>query len=192
MNAVQAQAQAGVTTLGYALLGVLARAPSSGYSVAQQMKRPVGFFWHARHSQIYPALAALEAAGLVRHTVVPQRDRPAKKVYAVTDAGRAALRAWVTAPLDAPLVRDELVLRAYCVWQADPAAARMLFERHAALHEAQLAQYEAYRQQMETAAGDALPGAATPEFATYAALRRGIGYEREYAAWCRWLAAALA
>jgi DNA-binding PadR family transcriptional regulator len=187
-----ARAKAEVTTLGYALLGVLARAPSSGYEVAQQMKRPVGFFWQARHSQIYPELAALEAAGLVTHTVVEQRDRPAKKVYSATDAGRAALRAWVAAPLEVPAVRDELVLRAYCVWQADPAAARALFERHAALHEAQRTLYEEYRQRMENAARGVLPGVETPDFATYAALRRGIGYEREYAAWCRWMADALA
>jgi Virulence activator alpha C-term len=31
----------------------------------------------------------------------------------------------------------------------------------------------------------------TPEFATYATLRRGIGYENELAEWCAWLAADL-
>jgi hypothetical protein len=28
----------------------------------------------------------------------------------------------------------------------------------------------------------------SPWFAAYATLRRGIGYEREYAGWCRWMA----
>ena len=28
----------------------------------------------------------------------------------------------------------------------------------------------------------------SPKFASYAALQRGIIYEREYAEWCRWLA----
>jgi hypothetical protein len=28
----------------------------------------------------------------------------------------------------------------------------------------------------------------SPEFASYATLRRGISYEREYAEWCRWMA----
>jgi Virulence activator alpha C-term len=27
-----------------------------------------------------------------------------------------------------------------------------------------------------------------PEFASYATLRRGISYEKEYAEWCRWMA----
>jgi hypothetical protein len=28
----------------------------------------------------------------------------------------------------------------------------------------------------------------SPEFASYASLRRGISYEREYTEWCRWMA----
>src|SRR3712207_7015289 len=64
-----------VTTLGYALLGLLAREPLSGYDLAQRLKGRVGFFWQARHSQIYPELGRLEAAGLVRHAVVEQQDR---------------------------------------------------------------------------------------------------------------------
>jgi hypothetical protein len=29
---------------------------------------------------------------------------------------------------------------------------------------------------------------ASPPFATYLTLQRGLSYEREYAAWCRWAA----
>jgi DNA-binding PadR family transcriptional regulator len=180
-----------VSTLGYALLGVLARESSSGYEVAQMMRAPVGFFWHARHSQIYPELASLEAQGLVTFEVVEQSDRPAKKVYSLTDTGRAALREWVTSPLDVPAVRDESVLRAYNVWLGDPAKARTLFQEQAEKHEAQLAEYEGFRAQMESSTGGALPPVNSPDFATYAALMRGIGYEREAAAWCRWMAEAL-
>lgn len=45
-----------MTTLGHVLLGLLARAPASGYDLAQKLKGPVDFFWQARHSQIYPSL----------------------------------------------------------------------------------------------------------------------------------------
>ena len=80
-----------VTTLGYALLGLLAREPLSGYDLAQRLKGRVGFFWQARHSQIYPELGRLEAAGLVRHAVVEQQDRPDKKVYTIAEAGTVPL-----------------------------------------------------------------------------------------------------
>jgi PadR family transcriptional regulator AphA len=177
-----------VATLGYALLGLLARGALSGYDLARQMRRPVGYFWQARHSQIYPALARLEARGLVAHHVVEQHDRPDKKVYALTEAGRAALGAWVTAPLEEPPVRDELVLRAYSVWLADPGAAAALFREHGRRHEARLAQYREFEAELVRTAAGGPPPVGTPEFAAYATLQRGIGRVREYAAWCRWLA----
>jgi DNA-binding PadR family transcriptional regulator len=177
-----------VATLGYALLGLVARRPLSGYDLARQMRRPVGYFWQARHSQIYPELARLEAQGLVVHQVVEQLDRPHKKVYSITEAGREALRAWVTSPVDAPPGRDELVLRAFTLWLADPAAAAALFREHERRHEAQLAQYREIEARLVRGTGGALPPADAPEFAAYAALQRGIGAERAYTSWCGWLA----
>src|ERR671932_705397 len=82
------------STLGFALLGLLARGPLSGYDIASQLKRRVGPFWHARHSQIYPELARLETAGLVSYVRVEQHERPDKKVYSLTPAGRLALQEW--------------------------------------------------------------------------------------------------
>lgn len=177
-----------ITTLGYALLGLLARMPLAGSELLQQMQGPVSFFWWARHSQIYPELARLEAAGLVGHEVVPQRDRPAKKVYTPTPAGLATLRAWVTAPTEPTAIRDELVLKAFSVWLADPAAAAALFREQERRHREQLAQYERFRADIETHWEAALERPDLPEWATYATLRRGLGFEREAAAWCGWMA----
>ncbi len=56
-----------VSTLGYAVLGLLAREPASGYDLTRRMQAWIGFFWRAPHSRIYPELARLEAGGLVRH-----------------------------------------------------------------------------------------------------------------------------
>jgi DNA-binding PadR family transcriptional regulator len=177
-----------VTTLGYALLGLLARREQSGYDLARRMKRPVGYFWQARHSQIYPDLARLEAGGLVVHRLVEQHARPDKKVYAITEAGREALRAWITSEMEEPWARDELVLRAYSLWLAAPRAAAGLFREHERSHEARLARYRALEAEMVRGSAGGPPPTGTPEFAAYAALQRGIGAEREYAAWCRWLA----
>jgi DNA-binding PadR family transcriptional regulator len=175
------------TTLGYALLGLLARGPLSGYDLARKMRQPVGFFWHARHSQIYPELARLEQQELVTHEVVEQRDRPDKKVYTITEDGRARLRAWIESPLNTIGTRDELVLRAFSVWLADRDHSIALFRDQQRRHLEQLALYEGFREQMEDD-GAAEADAASPEFATYATLQRGLGYEREYAAWCGWMA----
>lgn len=155
------------------------------------MEEPIGFFWHARRSQIYPELARLEEAGMVRHTVVAQHDRPNKKVYEVTDAGLEALRQWVTAPMRMPPDRDEFMLKAYSIWMADPREAITLFRTHEGYHAERLARYEEIEVEMEQ---DQEPGTwrvDTPKFAAYATLRRGIEYERGYVAWCRWMAEAL-
>lgn len=175
-------------SLDYALLGLLARAPYSGYDLIQRMEKPIGFFWHARRSQIYPELARLEAADFVTHTVVVQHDRPDKKVYEITEAGRAALREWVVAPLQPAPDRDELMLKTYSIWLADPEQAIDLYRAQERLHRDQLAQYEQLAAEMEGRAGPELLRRDAPRFAAYATLQRGLAYERGYAEWCQWMA----
>jgi DNA-binding PadR family transcriptional regulator len=180
-----------IRTLGYALLGLLAREALSGYDLARYMKRPIGFFWHARHSQIYPELAALEAAELVTHEVVAQQDRPDKKLYQLTAAGREALRRWVSEPAPLPPDRDELMLKTFSIWLADPERGASIYRRREREHDEHLAAYERIRVEMERARGAELERVDSPAFASYTTLRRGIEYERGYAAWCRWMAETL-
>jgi DNA-binding PadR family transcriptional regulator len=177
-----------MTTLRYALLGLLARKPLSGYDLKKRMEERVGFFWSARHSQIYPELARLEREGMVTHKVVEQSDRPDKKVYEATSAGLAALKEWVTAPVNPRPARDELVLKAYSLWLAEPEEALALFREQERRHEEQLRQYEEIRAWMEREWKGDLERLDSPKSASYAALRRGILYEREYAEWCAWVA----
>jgi DNA-binding PadR family transcriptional regulator len=169
------------------LLGLLARESLSGYDLAGRMRERVGFFWQARHSQIYPELARLEEEGMVVHRVVVQRDRPDKKVYEITDAGLEALKEWVTAPVKLWATRDEMVLKAYSVWLADPEKAVTLFREQQQLHEKQLLQYEEIEASMEEEWGEDLGFPGSPRFASYAALQRGIIHERGYAEWCDWV-----
>jgi len=179
------------TTLGFAILGLLARESLSGYDVTQRMKGRVGFFWGAGHSQIYPELARLEEGGFVTHSVVEQRERPDKKVFEVTGAGLDALREWVTKPPTKRPTKDELTLKAYSVWLADGEEAVRLFREEGSRYEEQLARYEEIRAWMEHEWADDLGRPETPHFASYATLRRGILYERGNAEWCRWLAEAV-
>ena len=174
-------------SLGYALLGLLAREPLSGYDLKGRMERPVGYFWSARHSQIYPELARLEGEGLVSHELVEQEGRPDKKVYGITAAGLEALEEWVTAPVEPRHARDELVLKAYSLWLAEPEKALALFRKHERLHEERLARYLEIGAWMEREWGDDLDRPDSPRFASYAALQRGILNERGYSEWCAWV-----
>lgn len=177
-----------MTTLGYALLSLLACETLSGYDIAHHMKERIGNFWHARHSQIYPELARLQEEGFITHTIVEQQDRPDKKIYTITEQGMELLRHWATQEMDTPAIRDELVLKAYAIWTADKQKAIALFRTHEQRHLAQLATYQAIEKWLTAnweAAGKRIDSS---WFASYATLRRGLGYEREYAEWCHWVA----
>jgi DNA-binding PadR family transcriptional regulator len=174
--------------LAYALLGLLARAPCSGYDLIREMEEPIGFFWHARRSQIYPELTRLDQEGLIRHTVVEQHERPDKKVYEITEAGQAALAHWVSEPIRIPLERDEFMLKVFSLWLAKPQGALTLVGAYATQHAERLARYEEIRATMErNAEFGELRRLNSQRFASYATLLRGIEYERGFLSWCHWL-----
>jgi len=150
------------------------------------MKNPISFFWHAHQSQLYPELARLEAQGYVTGRVMEQHTRPDKKVYTISQAGRAALQHWVTQPPASTPERNELLLKTYAIWLADPGQAIKLFRVEEDRHRTRLAQYEQILTQVEQKYGPQVP-LDLPYFGDYAALQKGIGYEREYASWCRWM-----
>jgi DNA-binding PadR family transcriptional regulator len=173
------------SNLGCALLGLLARAPSTGYDLARRMERPVGYFWTARHSQIYPELARLEGAGLVMHTVVDGAGPLPTKRYAVTAEGLEALRSWVASDLEPQPVRDLETLRLWSIWTVAPEAARSLVAQGRARH---LEALEAYRN--ELAEVSALPSARQrdhPLFASRLTLEGGVRGRQAAVEWCDWM-----
>lgn len=174
-------------TLSYALLGLLAVQPFSGYDLARLMKKPVGLFWQARHSQIYPELARLEAGGFVTHETIAQEDRPDKKIYKISESGLSVLRRWVSGPVEPAPMRDELILKAFCLWLADPAQAIALFQAEEQRHREQLDQYESNLAEGAAEIDPAVELAGSPQFGSHLILNWGIRYEREYADWCRWV-----
>ena len=74
-------------------LGVLYRGDATGYEIKKQFEDgPLGYFLDASYGAIYPALQRLSIEGLVACRDHRQQGRPDKKVYAITEAGRAAFR----------------------------------------------------------------------------------------------------
>jgi DNA-binding PadR family transcriptional regulator len=73
-------------------LGVLSGGEASGYEIKKDIEE--GLFSHfidASYGSIYPALTQLAGEGLVTVRAEEQTGKPDKKVYAITEAGRAAL-----------------------------------------------------------------------------------------------------
>ncbi|KRF13917.1 PadR family transcriptional regulator [Nocardioides sp. Soil797] len=173
------------SNLGHAILGLLARTPLTGYDLAQRMRRPIGYFWSARHSQIYPELARLEAAGLIRHEVIDGAGPRPTKRYSLAPAGLAALRDWVVAEPSPQPVRDLEVLRLWSMWTVAPESAIELVESCRRDHRTRLAEYETELAEFAQLPEARDPGA--PLFASRVTLEYGIRTQRAAVDWCEWM-----
>jgi len=175
------------STLGFALLTLLARAPATGYELGQRLDRPVGYFWTAQHSQIHAELHRLSEAGLAGWEAAPGPGPREKKIYSITEAGRDALSDWVGQPPGAQPVRNEMLLKAYTMWAAEPDAARRLFAGRRETHLRRLADYQEIWDRITRAHEGGVPPRTHPDFGSYVTLRLGIDQERESATWCTWV-----
>ena len=71
-------------------LGTLHFCDASGYEIKKMFEDSFCHFQNVSIASIYPALAKLEAEGLVRHRIERQEKRPDKKVFSLTARGREA------------------------------------------------------------------------------------------------------
>ncbi len=97
--------------LEHAILVSLSERAASGADLTRRFDRSIGYFWTATHQQIYRTLGRMEGQGWVSSRVVPQSDRPATKVYEVTDDGRVELRRWISEPGPPEALRSELMVK---------------------------------------------------------------------------------
>ncbi len=77
------------------VLGLLTRQPMSGYDIKRFLKSLTWLIDSPSFGSLYPALHALLEDGLVTVEVVPRQDKPPRKIYSITDAGRQVLRKWM-------------------------------------------------------------------------------------------------
>ena len=82
------------------ILAVLARGPCHGYAIARAIERESNEVLRLREGSLYPVLRELEQQQLVEGNWEIQESGPARKIYAISEAGRAELagrtREWET------------------------------------------------------------------------------------------------
>jgi DNA-binding PadR family transcriptional regulator len=89
-------AVARLTTTEAAVLALLAmEGERSGYDLSKLAEKSIAHVWTPARSGLYAVLPRLERAGLASHRVAKQPPRPDKRLYTITDAGRAALDGWL-------------------------------------------------------------------------------------------------
>lgn len=109
----------------FALLGLLAERPQSGYDLKAEVEARLGHFWSESYGHLYPMLKRLQTRKLVvASTERRAPGRPQRRVYAITDAGRRALEEWFREPPTAARPRNELLLRIFLGRHAPAGALR--------------------------------------------------------------------
>jgi len=137
--------------------------PATPYALKQFAGISVFNFWTLPHTQVYTECSRLAAAGYLTEDRESEGRR--RRIYRLTDEGRAALDRWRSSADDNRLeYRDEAMLKLFF-----GAPAPELAETELAAHAGRLEEYETlHRDGPKMAAGMRL------------ALEAGIALEREY------------
>jgi DNA-binding PadR family transcriptional regulator len=129
--------------LEQALLGLLSQGPMHGYDLHRHAKEELGRIWHMGISNIYGALKRLEEAHHVEHTLIPQDNRPPRKIYHVTRAGRKSFRDWVRQPVpNTRRLRVEFLAKLYFLHALDLNGAEDLITAQGAICQERIARFE--------------------------------------------------
>jgi DNA-binding PadR family transcriptional regulator len=148
-------------SIRHAILGLLSEGPLHGYGLKAAYEESLVPGASLNIGQVYPALERLQTDGHVTSEVVAQSERPDRKVFTITDAGRRELANWLAtaAPRESDL-RNETFLKVSLALRlrrqggdADPFAVIAVARRETlkSLHELTAAREQAERD------GGALP-----------------------------------
>jgi DNA-binding PadR family transcriptional regulator len=131
--------QTRLTGTSYAVLSLLELSgPATPYDLKQALERSIENFWPVPHTTFYAEPARLAAAGLLTERQEDGGRR--RKLYALTDAGRDALKEWANSPeLAPPQLREEAVLKIFA--GGDPLP---ILRARSEWHRAKLAELEGY------------------------------------------------
>jgi DNA-binding PadR family transcriptional regulator len=143
------------------LLALLATEASHGYQVRARLQLALGPLADVLNpGQVYVTLNRLETAGLVTSERIGQADRPDRKVYALTAAGRARVEEWLgdtSWPKPAPAEFHLKLVAAAAAGLGDPV--RLVdVQRHAVLEGLAAAQRAALAEPDDSVAGLLLEG----------------------------------
>lgn len=85
-------------SLRHFILGLLTRQPMSGYDIKRVLKGLGWLVGEPSFGSLYPALYALAKEGQVTMEPEARQNKPSRKIYNITEAGRQTLREWINQP----------------------------------------------------------------------------------------------
>ncbi|GLW35423.1 PadR family transcriptional regulator [Actinoplanes regularis] len=166
-----------------AVLAALIDRESSGYDLAKRFSVSVANFWTATPQQLYRELDKMESEGLLAARVVKQEKRPDKRLFSVTDAGRAALFDFTRQEPKPTTVRDELLVQVEALAWADVASVRTSIESRIKQSEQRVETYERSLAEILGSRSHEEFLATGNRIGPYLTLQRGISFERDNITW---------
>lgn len=98
-------------TLKFALMGFLDIYPMSGYDLVKAFDYAALYYWHATHTQIYGTLKQMEKDGWINGEVVYQLDNPNKRVFSITEKGKAEFQKWLREDPELPGLKHAFLIK---------------------------------------------------------------------------------
>lgn len=117
----------------WAVLGLLSFGSElSGYDLKKWADWSLRFFyWAPSFSQIYAELRKLEELGYATSRILSKDDVRGKRMYTITDAGKAAIGRWaVEAPVEPVVLKHGVMLRMWLGHLSDPSSLRDMLVEH--------------------------------------------------------------
>ncbi len=112
-------------------LGALSLGDASGYEIKKMFEEgPFSHFYDAGFGSIYPALNSLLEDGYVTCQEMEQVGRPAKKVYSLTEAGRASLHKQLHTVPAKDHIRSDMATMMFFGHLLDPRQKDLVFESY--------------------------------------------------------------
>ncbi|WP_419165188.1 PadR family transcriptional regulator [Candidatus Palauibacter sp.] len=171
-------------SLDHILLGLL-REPATGYDLKTAFSESVGHFWSAELSQIYPTLKRLERRRLLRSRLEPSPKGPNRRVYTLTNEGRAELLHWVRGDPAVGTERFAYLAQLYFMDAIGDIRQTRAFMTALRDHlSGWLAQLRAVEREIIAAHGEAPERYSDAGFHQFATLRMGIHSIGSKVTWC--------
>jgi len=129
-------------SLPHAILGLLNITPMTGYELKHEaFDSTIAHFWQADQAQIYRTLDRMEQDGWLESDIEVQTERPNKRIYRITEAGRAELLRWLHRQQPLPVHREPFLVQMFFAGQLESAAILDQIAHQREAHQAILDRY---------------------------------------------------
>ena len=162
------------------ILGILQYSDMTSYEIKKAIEKSTAFFYNASMGSIHPALKKLEGSDCVSINSTIENGR-AKKIYSITNKGRAVFTNWLSEGLPLEKFKDETLVRLFFFGYLKPEERALHIKSHITSLQEQIEVLEVLREQISEL--DVPKGLRTHADYQIATLDFGISYFKFSSDW---------